>query len=150
MDVVLSNPLINDRITKLASLNTDNFRVEAIDIRPEHLGMGFISVMDVVFEPGDLRTLEKWAEAERNKKLVFTGQKFLSSKIHETANGTRILVIEESWPNTDGDVTIYYRGVFFSLPTGTIVLDLFTSLDFKDTILPEFEQVVNSLTSLTP
>jgi hypothetical protein len=148
LDVVLSNPLINDRITKLASLNTDNFRVEAIDIRPEHLGNGFISIMDVIFQPGDLRTLEKWAQAERNKKSPLKGHKFLSSKIQETADGTRVLVIEESWPN--GDVTTYYRGVFFSLPTGTIVLDFYTSLDFKDTVFPEFEQVVNSLTALTP
>lgn len=148
LDVVLANPLINDRLTKLASLNTDNFRVEAIDIRPEHLGNGFISIMDVIFQPGDLRTLEKWAEAERNKKSPLKGHKFLSSKIQETADGTRVLVIEESWPN--GDVTIYYRGVFFSLPTGTIVLDFYTSLDFKDTIFPEFEQVVNSLNALTP
>jgi hypothetical protein len=148
LDIVLTNPLINDRLTKLASLNTTYFRVEAIDIRPEHLSGGFISVMDVVFQPGDLRTLEKWAEAERNKKSPLQGHKFLSSKFLETTDGTRVLVIEESWPN--GDDTIYYRGVFFSLPTGTIVLDFFTSFDFKDTLFLEFEQVVNSLTSLNP
>lgn len=148
LDVVLTNPLINERLTRIASLNSSYFRVEAIDIRPEHLSGGFISVMDVVFQSGDLRTLEKWAEAERNKKSPLQGHKFLSSKFQETADGTRVLVIEESWPN--GDDTIYYRGVFFSLSTGTIVLDFFTSLDFKDTVIPEFEQVVNSLTVITP
>jgi len=148
LDIVLANPIISDRLTKLQSSNTDNFRVEAIDIRPEHLGGGFISVVDVIFEPKDFRTLEKWAEAEKNKKSLIKGHKFLSSKIQELADGTRVLVIEESWPNDN--VTTYYRGVFFSLPTGTIVLDFYTSLDFKDTVFPEFEQVVNSLTLINP
>jgi len=148
LDIVLANPLISDRLTKLQSSNTDHFRLEAIDIRPEHLGGGFISVIDVIFQPDDFRTLEKWAEAERNKKSPLKGHKFLSSKIQQTADGTRVLVIEESWPNDD--VTTYYRGVFFSLATGTIVLDFYTSLEFKDTVFPDFEQVVNSLTLPNP
>jgi hypothetical protein len=148
LDIVMAHPLISDRLTKLQSSNTDNFRVEAIDIRPEHLDGRFISVMDVIHQPDDFRTLEKWASAERNKRSPYKGRKFLSSKIQETANGTRVLVIEQSWPNNN--VTTYYRGVFFSLASGTLVLDFYTNLDFKDTVGPEFEQVVNSLTLLNP
>jgi len=148
LDIVLANPLISDRLTKIQSSNTNNFRVEAIDIRPEHLGGRFISVMDVIFQPDDFRTLEKWAQAERNKKSPIKGRKILSSKIQETANGTRVLIIEESWPSEG--ITTYYTGVFFSLPTGTVVLDFYTNLDFKDTVFPEFEQVINSLTVLNP
>ncbi len=42
--------------------------------------------------------------------------------------------------------SIYYRRVIFSLSTGTLVLDFYTNKDFKDTVLPDFEEVVNSVT----
>ena len=149
LDIVLANPLISDRLTKLQSSNTDNFRVEAIDIHPDHMDNRFLSVMDVIFQPDDFRTLEKWAQAERNKKSPLKGHRFLSSNIQQTADGTRVLVTEESW-NGANDTTTYYRGVFFTLSTGTVVLDFYTNLDFKDTVFPDFEQVVNSLTLLNP
>ena len=93
---------------------------------------------------------EQWAQAERNKRQPFSGFKFISSSYPKTADGTRVLLIEESWDAERKKGTIYYRGIFFSLPTGTIVLDFYSNLTLKDTVLPDFEQVVNSLTLLNP
>ena len=59
-------------------------------------------------------------------------------------------MIEKQWDAEQKRGIIYYRGIFFSLVTGTVVLDLYTDNDFKDTILPDFEQVMNSLTVLNP
>ena len=149
LDVVLSNPAISDRLTQIQSSNTDFFRLDAIDIRPDHVVAGLVSVMSVAFQPNDFRTLEKWAQAERNKKSPFKGFRFLSSKYQQTADGTRVLVVEESWKCTT-NATVYHRSIFFSLASGAVVLDLQVNIDFKDTVLPEYEQVVNSLTLLNP
>jgi len=149
LDVTLANPPINDRLTQIQKNNLDFFRLDAIDIRPGHIVNGLISDISVIFEEDDIHTLEEWEELERERVSPFTGYKFLSSEYQQTANGMRVLVIEQSWDWATGG-TLYYRRVFFSLLSGTVVLDLQTHLDFKDTVLPDFEQVLNSLTVLNP
>ena len=149
LDVVVASPAITDRLTKIRSNNTDFFRLDAIDVRPDHVVNGIISDISVIFEADDFRSLEEWAQAEQKRVSPFEGFKFISSEFQQTADGTRVLVIEQSW-NWSPNETVYYRGIFFSLPSGTVVLDFQTNLDFKDTVLPDFEQVVNSLTLLNP
>jgi hypothetical protein len=149
LEAVSSNQTIIDRLTQIQSNNTDFFRLDVIDIRPGHTVNGAVSVVSVVFQEFDTRTLAEWLKAERNRKSPFTGFKFIGSKYEETTNGYRVLVIEESWDSAYSG-TIYYQGVFFSLPTGTYVLDFFSDFDFKDTILPDFDQMINSLGPINP
>jgi hypothetical protein len=149
LDVVLANPEINDRLTKLQSTNADYFRLDAIDTRPDHIVNGIISVMSVNFQPDDFRSLDKWAQAERTKKSPFQGYRFLSSSYRKNADGSLALVIEETWKGSPNG-TLYHREIFFSIASGTLVIDIQTNRDLKDTMLPEFEQVINSLTLLKP
>lgn len=150
LDVVLENPAFSNHLTIIQDANIDKFRLDAIDIRDGHAPNGIISNISVVFEPGELRSLEKWEQAERDNRRPFTNFRFISSSYPQTADGTRVLVIEQSWDAEGKKGTIYYRGVFFSLPSGTIIFDFLANLDFKDTVLPDLEQVVNSLTLLNP
>ena len=145
-DVVINDPDIYKRLNQIQTHDTNFFRLDAIDIRPGHVVNGVISDISVIFQENDFRTLEEWSKAERGQVSPYAGYKFLSSKYPETADGTRVLVIEKSWDYQGG--TLYYRGVFFSIPTGALVLDFQTNNDFKDTVLPDFEQVVNSVTLL--
>ena len=147
LDVVLQHPEISDRLTRIQSSDSNFFRLEAIDVRDGHIQNGILTIFNVIFEEGDTRTLEEWADAEKNRDHILADFKFLSSNFSQTANNTRILVIEQSWTSGQTD-TIYYKGVFFSLPTGTIVLDFYSDNNFKDTVLPDFEQVVNSLVQI--
>lgn len=146
---VLSSPEINDRLAKLASANTDYFRLDAIDTSPDHVVNGIISVMSVNFQPDDHRSLEKWAESERTKKSPFKEYIFLSSTFQKTTDGTRVLVVEERWRGSPNGI-LYHREIFFSLSSGTLAIDLQTNRDLKDNVLPEFEQVINSLTLINP
>lgn len=147
--VVLENPPIFDRLDQIQTHDVSFFRLDAIDTRPGHIVNGLISDISVIFQEGDTRTLEEWRRVESRQKSPYAGFKYISSTYQETADGTRILAIERSWDWTSGG-SVYYRGVFFSLPTGTVVLDLQTNMDFKDAVLPDFEQVVNSLRLLNP
>jgi hypothetical protein len=146
--VFIANQDIINLLTKIQSADTDFFRLDAIDIRDGHIHHGIISDINVIFQPGDTRGLDAWAQAEKKKKQPFENFRFISSSYPQTASGTKVLVIEESWA-ADPE-TIYYRGVFFSLPTGTIVIDFYTNILFKDAVLPDLEQVVNSVTLLNP
>jgi hypothetical protein len=149
LDVALENPAITDRLTQTQSANLDYHRLDAIDIREGHIPDGVITVINVIFQEGDKRTLEQWAKAEISKKQPFAHFKWILTSYPRTADGTRVLQIEESW-DAEQKARIYYRGIFFSLPSGTVVLDFYTNNEFKDTVLPDFDQVVNSLTLLNP
>lgn len=149
LDKVLNSQPIKDRLTGFQSLNADFFRLGAIDTRPEHVADEVAPDITVIFAEGDHRDFTKWLQAERSNKKPFKGYKFLGSAYQATTDGTRVLVIEESW-NVGPSGTLYYRGVFFSLPSGTVVLDLQVNKEFKDAVLLDFEQVMNSLAPLTP
>ena len=143
-DVVLANPALNDRLTQVQDMDLEHFRLDAFDIREGHIPNGIISDMSVIFQPGDMRTLEQWAKAEGNRKSPFKNYRLLSIAYPRTEDGTRVLVIEQTWAK-DQSSTVFHRAVFFSLPTGTLVLDFYTNNAFKETTLPDFEQVVNSV-----
>lgn len=107
-------------------------------------------MINVIFQENDTRSLEKWSQAERSKKPPFSGFKFISSSYPRTADGTRVLQVEGTLDRREEKRHDLLPGHIFSLPTGTVVLDFYTDDTFKDTVLPDFEQVVNSLTLLNP
>lgn len=148
-DVVQQNPDIMEHLTYTRDISPEVLRLDAIDLHPGHIHEGVLTNLNVIFEEGNVKSLENWEQAERNRYRPLANFKFLSSKYPTLPDGRRVLVIEESYTARGGQQTIYYRGVFFVLTTGTIVLDFYTNFDFKDTTLPEFEQVVNSLSVLS-
>jgi len=148
-DVVLANPALNQRLTQIQDLDLNVYRLDAFDIREGHIPNGVICDINVIFQPGDTRSLEQWAKVEGNRKSLFKGFKLTSMGYGKTADGTRVLAIEQNW-TIDPSNTMFHRSVFFSLPTGTVVLDFYANKSFKDTVLPDFEQVVNSLKLLEP
>jgi len=145
--VVLANPALNERLTQIQDAEVDNFRLDAFDIREGHIVNGVISDLSIIFQPGDTRSLEQWAKVEGNQKSPFKNYRLTSMGYPKTANGTRVLAIEQTW-SKDQSNKIFHKAVFFSLPTGTLVLDFYTNNDFKATVLPDFDEVVNSLTLL--
>lgn len=142
-----SNPAIGERLTQIQDADLNTFRLDAIDIRDGHTVNGVLSDMYVNFYPGDARSLEQVAEAEGKKKSAFKNYLFLNRGYPKLADGTRVLIIDRTWTQ-DQTKKIFQRSVFFSLPTGVLVLNLYSNKDFKDTVLPDFEQVVNSVTPL--
>lgn len=148
-DVVQQNPDIMEHLTCTRDINPDALRLDAIDLHPGHIRDGILTNLNVIFEEGNVQSLENWEQAERNRYHPLVDFKFLSAKYPTLPDGRRVLVIEESYAANGGQQTVYYRGVFFVLTTGTIVLDFYTNLDLKDTTLPEFEQVVNSLSVIS-
>ena len=148
MDVVSQTPAIHEHLTYIQDANVDVLRLNAIDLRPGHIQDEIVTNFNVIFEEGKTRSLEQWQQAERKRKSPYKHFKFISSSYPKINDGTRVLVIEQSWDAHNS--TLYYRGVFFSLPSGTVVLDFFTNSDLKAALLADFDQVVNSLTLLNP
>jgi hypothetical protein len=137
---------IRDRLARLQTLDSSWFRLDAIDIRPGHVYNGAASDINVIFQENDSRSFEEIAESENAQPLA--NFEVISSGYQRTANGMETLVMEHKWDVTTG--TAYYKGVFFKIPSGLLVLDFYSPLDFKDTVLPDFEKVVNSVALIDP
>lgn len=143
-----TDPVIYDRLIQIQTADTARFRMDAIDIRTGHVFNGIITDIHYVFESDDSRSLKEISEDWRSADSIFVNYEFTSSNYEQAANGIEILVIERRYgPPTKA---VFHRGVFFKIPSGIIRFDFFTNIDFKDTVLPDFESVVNSLVLLNP
>ena len=137
---------IRERLNRIQTFDPAWFRLDAIDVQAGHVINGAPTFMSVIFQQNDPRSLEEVAKDEKVK--LFTNYKSISSGYQQAVNGIKILVVEQSWAVTTG--TTYYKGVFFKIPSGLVVLDFYSPIEFKDTVLPDFEKVVNSLVLLNP
>lgn len=146
-------PIFVDIFASMQSLDPKAFRMNAFDVRPDRLSTNDVPEIQVVFGDEDTRTLnEIRADQERNPPPL-TGYKLLSSRISETSQGIQTLNEEIQWnyTNSAGQPTIGYRKrVFFATPGGIMAIDLLTIIDKKDLMMPDFDQVINGITLLTP
>jgi len=148
-DFVLENPMISNFLTNLEKQDPDHFRLSLLDMQPEHTDAGLATAITVVLQADDGRTLDDWAKTKSARASTMAGYQFISSQFAETPSGERVLVREEKWDA----VTIgkrFSRRVFFALPAGILTVDLETNFDSKETVIPEFEQIVNNLTFFNP
>ena len=142
------DPAIYDRLVQIQTADPARFRLDAIDIRPGHTINGIITVMDFVFEAEELRSSAEISKEWRDAGKPYDNYKLISSGYEQAANGIKILVIEQKW-NASPDV-LYYKGVFFKITSGMIRFDFYTNLVFKDTVLPDFQMLIDSVTLLAP
>jgi hypothetical protein len=77
----------------------------------------------------------------------------LSSKLFEASQGIQALSLEIQWKYTDSagkSATGFRKRVVFDIPSGIMAVDLLIVFDKKDLLMPEFDQVLNSITLFTP
>lgn len=147
--IASANPAFSDRLTQIQDADVNTFRLDAIDVRDGHTVNGILSDINVIFYTGDTRSLEEWAKQEGKRKSAFKNYMYFNRGYPKLANGTRVLLIERTW-SKDSSNKVFNRSVYYPLPTGMLELDFYSNKDFKDTVLPDFEQVVNSVMPLNP
>ncbi len=147
LDAVAGNQSMIDFLTKIATQDPDHVRLTALDIRPEQNANGNISGITVILQPETARTLEEWSRAHPARANGRPGYVLLSSEYQETDSGIKILIREQQWRSTTNE-KVYSRRVFFMLPSGIVNIDFETPFDSKDALLPDFEQVIKSVTLL--
>jgi hypothetical protein len=143
------NPAFSNIFASIQDNDPKIFRGYAFDVRPGHMPNGIATSIGIVFQV-DMRSLEELEQALRNNNLPCEDLKLISSGYQKTNSGLRALVVEKSC-RAGGDAgTVYFRYVLFSLPSGTMSLSFETNFEYKDVMLTDFDQVVNSVTILNP
>jgi hypothetical protein len=147
------NPVFLDIFASIQNLDPKVFRLTALDIRADHMSNDDVPQMEVIFNEGDTRTLNQVKTDEIKTPPPLTGYKLLASNFFETAQGMDALSLEIQWKYTGyagGSTTGYRRRVVFVAPSGLMAIDLLIIKDKKDLLMPEFDQVLNSITLFTP
>jgi hypothetical protein len=146
------NPHLLDAITSIQTLDLDHFRVTAYDMHSEHILYGNLPKINIVFVQDDPRTLKQVERDERRANSPLAQQKFLPSVFQETPDGLQIVVIQYQWKSSHANMSYksLYKGVLFKVPNGTVAIDLFIPSELQETLQPEFDQILDSLTLFTP
>ena len=93
--------------------------------------------------------MDDWVVARISRGNKKPGYILHSSGYQEIPAGVRAMVRDEQWNSTSTE-KIYSRTIAFIIPAGILTIEFETALETKDTLLPDFEQVVNSITLLNP
>jgi hypothetical protein len=141
------------KFASIQTLDPDTYRVTAVDIRPEHILYEHVPTLDVIFAQGDISTLNEVKTAQVENQPPLANYKLLSSHFQKTTKGIEIVIIEFQWESATSvnqHYISYSKRVLFKVPTGTVSIDLHIPLEQKDSLGPEFDQIIGSLTLFNP
>jgi hypothetical protein len=139
-----------EEIGSIQSLDLNLFRVSAYDTHVEHTYRDTFPKINVVFLKGDTRTLN---EVDANEKMLIersvqAGHKHLSSD-YQVLAGLDVLLFQSQWDSVSFPTT-HYKGTFFRVPSGLMVIDFYIASEQQQTMDIEWTQIVESITLFTP
>jgi len=147
------SPIFENIFVSMQNTDPNLFRVTAVDIRSEQVTDENFSKVEVVFSPNDTRTLNQIRTFRTENHAPLAKYKLLSSSLKKTPEGLDTAIIEFQWESASSDnvkFVSYYKEILFKVPSGIVAIQLFTVLEQKDTIRPEFDQIVGNMVFITP
>ena len=139
-----------EEVASLQSLDPNVFRLHAYDLHPEHVLNEALPKINIVFLQEDERTLRRIEVEERTsvQGSVQKGHKHLSSDF-QVLSGIEVLIYQEQWDAVSFPTT-HYKATIFKVPAGTVFIDFMIASEQQDALEPEWKQIVESITLLTP
>ncbi len=150
--LTVDDPVLQHGLEGLQNLDPARFRLHAFNTQPDYVYEGEGSQINVVYVRDDVRTLEQIAEDEKQPQ-VFSGYALISSEFQVRPDGLEVFIIEEQWrgtSSTKASVMLYYKGVLFKVPSGTVAVDLFVPFEIKHEVVPAFDQMIEQLVVYIP
>jgi hypothetical protein len=148
-----SNTNIQQSLLSIKGEDPNVFRLLAVDTQAAHIQNDFVS--DIRFVLDEKKSISLSTDADLQaiaQKIPASATVFrfevTSVKIVTSANGTKFGVIEakSSFTNSAGaDVGIYQKQVFFKVKTGTQTITFTTISNLKDTLLPIFDAMLETV-----
>jgi hypothetical protein len=148
-----ANANIQQSLLSVQNENPNIFRLLAIDTQPAHIQNDFVSDIRFVLDEKKAISLNSDADLQAIAKGISTSAavfrfEVTSVKIVTSASGTQFGVIEakSSFTNATGtDVTIYQKQVLFDVKTGTQSIIFTTVGGLKETLLPVFDVMLETI-----
>ena len=151
--VEAANTNIQQSLLSIQTEDPNTFRLLAIDPQAAHIQNDFVTDMRFVLDDQKNISLSSDADLQAIAKEIPASAtvfrfEVTSVKIITSASGIQFGVIEakSSFTNTAGvDVAVYQKRVFFNVKTGTQSIIFTTVADLKDTLLPAFDTMLETI-----
>jgi hypothetical protein len=151
-ELTVDNPVLQYGLESIQSLDPAQSRLFAFNTQADYVYQGQGSQINVIYFMEDARTLELVAEDEKQPQF-FTEYQLISSDFQVRPDTHQLFVIEEQWQatsSTDAPITVYNKGVFFKVPSGTVAVELYVPFDISHEVIPAFDQMIEQLVLFTP
>jgi hypothetical protein len=149
-ELTAGDAVLQHALEGVQNLDPNQYRLIAFNTQADYVYQGQGSQINVVFFQDDARTLEQVAEEERQPQ-VLTNYQLISSEFQVRPDTHQLFVIEEQWQetsSTNAPVTIYNKGVFFKVASGTVAVELSVAFDIKHEVVPAFDQMIEQMSIL--
>ena len=148
----VDDPIMLSSMEAVQSLDPVTYRVHAFNTQEGYVYDGQGSTIAVLFAQSDMRELENLAEDELQPKGL-ESYRLIAPSYQVRPDGLELFILEESWQgvsSTEQPVMIYHERVIFKVSTGTVMIDLYAPLEIQDSLLPEFDTLIEQISIFVP
>lgn len=145
-----SNPAIQNQLSVIQKQDPNVFRLFMLDINEEHIDSGFVSNVNLVWDPQMEISVATDSDLKGLAATLPTSlkdAKVTNVEVKTTTGGLSYGVITAITPLMTQEgvrLNVYQKLVFFDLPTGTLTATLSTTEKWQSTLEPSFDEFVES------
>ena len=146
-----SDPAIQRSLSEIQKQDPEQFRLFALDTQDGHIQSGFVTNISFLWERQTEMSLEDSTDLDAVAASLpdaIPDIEILSIETSTNTNGVQYGAITSSWPiKTDAgqDIVIQQKQVFLGAKTGTLVITLSTTEGLRDSTLPAFDAMLETL-----
>lgn len=148
---ISSDPVVQRTLTSLQSMDPSIFRLFAFDLRPGHMQNGNLTNIDVMWSQNVNTYTDFVHDLELGYERLSLSHELLGSKTGTTSSGVEINITEfRLSAKTQTGATKFYEKIFiFKASRGLASVRFDTDYSTKDLVVPELEQIKNSIQLLS-
>lgn len=145
------DPAVQRSLLAVQNQDPNKFRLFAFDTQDGHIQSNFVTNINFLWDQQNGMSLADdtdLKEIAASLPSVIPGIKILTTEIIATAGGISIGSISSEWITQTTDnpsVPVYQKQVFLKAGTGTLAITFTTTGGLKDTILPAFDAMIETI-----
>jgi hypothetical protein len=151
----LSNPAMQRSLSSIEKLNPDELRLFVLDVQEGHAEIDFITNINFYWNQLSDMSLETDEDLKAEAAAlpsVLSGLEVTSTEISTTAREIPVGVITSKAPITTVsgvNVELFQKQVFIKTNVGVLVVTLSTTEELKQTVLPQFDAMIETFILLS-
>lgn len=149
---IAAYPEVNGALQSMQSLDPNRFRLFMLDVQDGHFDTGFLSNISIISMPESEALLDEvFAQAVLELPNTIVGLVVTDSRIDKNAAEERMGIVTAEWDAqlaSSETVHLYQKQAIFVIKKRALLVTFTSTVDFKDTLLPEMNALIDSLTPL--
>jgi len=147
----LSTPAYQRALASIQDRDPNEARLYILDIQEGHLQGGLVTNVNLFLYNKEEMALEDNADVSSiadSFAEAMPGLEVLTAELSATPNGIPIGISTSKMPATtveDVDVIVFYKQIFLKSKMGLLTITLSTTQELKDTVLPAFDAMIETM-----